>query len=62
MSEDEYLRPAPTIIPPMTAATWLTMDESLFRSLVLSGAVALVGTDALNAIRERCDLLGVERP
>lgn len=46
-------------LPSMTAKTWATMDESLFRQLVDSGMSVMVGMDAERTIRARMRELGI---
>lgn len=55
----EYLKPRPTWLPPMSAKTWETMDESLFRAIYTSNLHVLGGIAALEAIEKRAKALGL---
>jgi hypothetical protein len=57
--EGELLQPRQMYLPPMTAETWRTMDEWLFRSLVSSNMVAFVDIAASKALHDRAKALGI---
>jgi len=58
-NEGDYLKPRPCYLPPMSAETWRTMDERLFRSLMSPSFTAIVSLEASAVIEARAKSLGI---
>lgn len=50
----------PFVTPPMSAESWRTISEGLFRALLSPDFIVLASPDAMGVVEERAAALGIE--